>query len=132
MLQSTKVQSTLLGAVVLLVTGVAFADTSAPKPCAADVKKLCSKVKPAHGAVLICLEQKSDKVSQACQASLTDKAQAVQSACKPDLDQFCAQVQEGGGRLLQCLAQHEAGLSADCKAFWSTTKSKAKSKSAAK
>ena len=127
MLHSTKIQSMLLGAAVLLVTGVAFADTSTPKPCAADVKKLCPKVKPAHGAVLICLEQKADKVSQACKASLTDRAQAVESACKPDLDQFCAQVQHGEGRLLQCLAQHEAQLSADCKAFWSTAKSKSKS-----
>jgi hypothetical protein len=126
MFHSTKLQSLLLAAAVLLVTGVAFADTSAPKPCAADVKKLCPKVKPGHGAVLICLEQKGDKVSPACKNSLTDKAQAVESACKPDLDQFCAQVQHGEGRLLQCLAKNEANLSADCKAFWSAAKSKAK------
>lgn len=128
MLHSTKVHSTLLGAAVLLVTAVAFADTSAPKPCAGDVKKLCSKVKPQHGAVLVCLEKNSDKVSQACQASLTDKAQAVESACKPDLDQFCKDVQHGEGRLLQCLAKNEANLSADCKAFWSTAKSKTAAK----
>jgi hypothetical protein len=126
MLHSTKLQSLLLAAAVLLVTGVAFADTSAPKPCAADVKKLCSKVKPGHGAVLVCLDQKSDKVSQACKNALTEKAQALESACKPDLDKFCAQVQPGEGRQIQCLAKNEAELSADCKAFWSTAKGKAK------
>ena len=62
MLHARKLQSLLLAAAVLLVTGVALADTTAPKPCAADVKKLCPKVKPGHGAVLVCHEQQSDKV----------------------------------------------------------------------
>ena len=126
MLHTRKLQSLLLAAAAFLVAGVAFADTSTPKPCQADVKKLCKNVKPAHGAVLICLEQNAAKVSQACQASLTDKAQAVETACKPDLDQFCKDVQHGEGRLLQCLAKNEAGLSADCKAFWGAAKSKTK------
>lgn len=127
MLRSRKMVSTLLAAAALLVAGVALADSNAPKQCKSDVKKLCPKVKAGHGAVLICLEQKADKVSQACQGALTEKAQAVQSACKPELDQFCATVESGQGRLLQCLAQHEADMGADCKAFWGAAKSKAKS-----
>ena len=126
MLQSRKIPSCLLVVSALLVGRVAFADTDAPKPCAADLKKVCPKVKAGHGAVLACLEQNSDKVSQKCQDSLTEKAQALESACKPDLDQFCAQVEHGGGRLLQCLAKHEAELSDGCKAFWGKAKSKAK------
>ena len=126
MLQSRKIPSCLLAVAALLVGRVAFADTAPPKACAADVKKLCPKVKAGHGAILVCLEQNSDKVSMGCQSSLTDKAQALESACKPDLDKFCAQVEHGGGRLLQCLAKHEAEMSADCKAFWSKAKSKTK------
>ena len=126
MLHSRKLQSLWFAAAVLLVTGVAFADTSTPKPCAADVKQLCPKVKPGHGAILVCLEQQTDKVSQACKDSLTEKAQALESACKPDLDKFCGAVQPGEGRQLQCLAKHEADMSAECKAFWSTAKGKAK------
>ncbi len=127
MLRSSNVLSTLIAATALLVSGVAFADSNAPKECKADVKKLCPKVKAGHGAVLVCLEQNADKVSQKCQGSLTDKAQAIQGACKPELDKFCATVEHGQGRLLQCLAQHEADMGADCKAFWGAAKSKAKS-----
>jgi hypothetical protein len=127
MLRSTKVLSTSIAAAALLVSGVAFADSNAPKECKADVKKLCPKVKPGHGAVLVCLEQNADKVSLACQGSLTDKAQAIEGACKPELDKFCATVEHGQGRLLQCLAQHEADMGADCKAFWGAAKGKAKS-----
>ena len=130
-MNSRKVHAMLLAVAVLLVTRVAFADTDPPGPCKADVKKLCPKVKAGHGAILICLEQKVDKVSDACKASLTDKAQAVYSACKPDLDKFCATVEHGEGRLLQCLAKNEAGMSDDCKAFWNKAKA-AKAKAPAK
>ena len=130
MLHSGKVRFLWIASAALLAGGLAIADTAPPKPCAADVKKLCPKVKGGHGAILVCLEQNSDKVSQKCQASLTDKAQAIESACKPDLDQFCAQVEHGQGRLLQCLAQHEAEMSDGCKAFWG--KAKTKTKAAAK
>ena len=123
MLHSRMVQLTLAAATALLVSQGALADTDAPKPCKADVKKLCPKVKSGHGAILVCLEKNSAKVSQACNASLTDKAQAIQSACKPDLDKFCAQVEHGEGRLIQCLAQHEAEMTDDCKAFWTKAKS---------
>ena len=115
MLRSNKVLSTLIAAAALLASGVASADSNAPKECNADVKKLCPKVKAGHGAVLVCLEQNAEK------------AQAIEGACKPELDKFCATVEHGGGRLLQCLAKHEADMGADCKAFWSAAKSKAKS-----
>lgn len=126
MLHTRKLQSLSLAAAVLLITGVALADTAPPKPCAADVKKLCPKVKAGHGAILVCLEQQNDKVSAACRDSLTEKAQAVESACKPDLEKFCGAVEAGEGRQLQCLAKHEADMSADCKAFWGAAKTKAK------
>jgi hypothetical protein len=126
MRHSRKVQSLLLAVAVLFVSGVALADTSAPKACEADAKKLCSKVKPGHGAVLVCLEQQADKLSLECKDGLTDKAQAIESACKPDLDKYCAKVEHGQGRLIQCLSKHEASLSTDCKSFWGAAKSKAK------
>jgi hypothetical protein len=121
-----KVLSPSLAVTALLVTGLAFADSNPPKQCTADVKKLCPKVKPGHGAVLVCLEQKADQLSEACKGSLTDKAQAIQGACKVELDKFCATVEHGQGRLLQCLAQHEADMGPDCKAFWGKAKTKAK------
>lgn len=127
MLRSSKLLWTSCVATALLVSGVAFADSNAPKECKADVKKFCPKVKAGHGAILVCLEQNGDKVSQKCQGSLTDKAQAIQGACKTELDKFCATVEHGQGRLLQCLAQHEADMGSDCKAFWGAAKSKAKS-----
>ncbi|HUM11835.1 MAG TPA: cysteine rich repeat-containing protein [Myxococcaceae bacterium] len=126
MIRSSKAYSTLLAVAAVLFSQLAFADTAAPKPCEADVKKLCKGIKPGGGAILICLEQKTDKVSAACKESLTEKAQAVEGACKPDIDKFCATVKEGEGRILQCLAKHEAEMSADCKAFWGAAKSKAK------
>ena len=128
MLRSRKVLSTCIAAAALLVSGVAFADSNAPKECQADVKKLCPKVKAGHGAVLVCLEQNAEKVSLACQGSLTDKAQAIEGACKPELDRFCATVEHGQGRLLQCLAKHEADMGADCKTFWGAAKAKSAAK----
>ncbi|HET6981916.1 MAG TPA: cysteine rich repeat-containing protein [Myxococcaceae bacterium] len=129
MLHSRKLQSMRSAAAVLLATGVAFADTSPPKPCTADVKSLCPKVKAGHGAILVCLEQQVDKISSECKDSLTEKAQALESACKLDLDKFCGAVEAGEGRQLQCLAKHEADMTADCKAFWGAAKTKAKAAS---
>jgi len=127
MLGPRKVLSTSIAVAALLVSGVASADSGPPKQCSADVKKLCPKVKPGHGAVLVCLEQKAEQVSLECKGSLTDKAQAIQGACKVELDKFCATVEHGQGRLLECLAKHEASMGPDCKAFWGTAKTKAKS-----
>jgi len=71
MLRMRKLLSTVLGAATLLGARGAFADTDPPRPCIADVKKLCHKVKAGQGAILACLEADADQVS-----SETGKAKA--------------------------------------------------------
>ncbi len=133
MVQSMKRASTLVAAATLLVVPAAFADTDPGRPCMADAKKLCPKVKPGHGALLLCLEKNADKVSAACKESVQAKAEAIYDACKLDKDKFCAKVEAGEGRILQCLGQHEAEMSAECKAIWAKGKAaKAKAEGEAK
>jgi hypothetical protein len=87
-------------------------------PCAPDVAKLCSTVKPGGGRIVECLRSHAAEVSAACTARMTAlTAQLVdtQVACWDDIEQLCPGVQPGQARQMECLKEHQANISAECK-----------------
>lgn len=106
---------------LLLTVGVASAGYKSKHkqgPCAEDVKKLCSGVKPGEGRIYQCLMSHETEINPACRDQLVQaKArfdQFVQS-CKTDAEQQCKGVKPGQGRILSCLKSHEANLSPACR-----------------
>lgn len=118
-----RVSSALVGALMLLVSPAARADEPG-KPCQADVKKLCPGVKPGHAAILSCLEEKQDQVSQACKDELQAKMQSIIDACQGDVDKLCADVPPGEGKILKCLRTNESKVSTACKNVFAQAKAK--------
>lgn len=88
------------------------------EPCAADVEKFCSQVRPGGGRVAACLQAHEAELTGACKqefAAAREKAEAVKNACKADAGKFCKGVKPGKGRILACLKSHHAELSQECR-----------------
>jgi len=94
--------------------------------CKQDVVKFCndSNIYPEPGAVLTCLREVKEKVSEACQEEITrTQIQAAKDfavdamlneLCTADAEALCADVTPGGGRVQYCLRSKRAQLSWDC------------------
>ena len=115
--------SALVAAGCFLAAPLAFGQAADPgKPCQADVKKLCPGVHPGHGAIMACLEGKTDKLSDACKEVIKTKLQEFYTACGDDEAKFCAGVEKGTGKVVKCLHNNEANLSDSCKAEFAKAK----------
>ena len=61
--------------IAILITSLfatlAFAHDT-PKPCKADVEKLCPGVKPGEGRIVACLKEKQNEVSDGCKAKMKE------------------------------------------------------------
>jgi len=94
--------------------------------CKADAEKYCnaSNIFPEPGAVLTCLREVKDKLSDVCQAEVTRtqlggakdfKIDAMlNELCSADAEKVCNDVTPGEGRVQECLRQHRDALSWDC------------------
>lgn len=88
-------------------------------PCAAEVAKFCSGVRPGGGRIARCLKANESELAPACKeriAETVEKLREVGSACGDDTFKFCKNIRSGRGRLLRCLKRHEGELSGECKA----------------
>jgi hypothetical protein len=96
-------------------------------PCSADIATFCKDVEPGGGAIMKCLEQHENQLSDACRAyEVTMEKTRVESreakmhqmrirqSCKDDLDKFCKDAGTASGVPLKCLEAHETELSAPC------------------
>jgi|UniRef100_A0A7S1X9L8 Golgi apparatus protein 1 len=94
--------------------------------CREDVAKFCTKefLMPEPGAVLTCLREVKDELSQACSSevfrTMEDGAEDFRNdamlyeLCVGDAETLCADVEPGGGRVQECLRKKRAQLSWDC------------------
>ena len=97
-------------------------------PCSDDIAKLCNDVEPGGGAIIDCLANHENELSQGCrdfQAKMAGKRaqrqervkqlQALRQACEGDVARFCKDVKPGRGAVARCLEEHQGELSAQCK-----------------
>lgn len=94
--------------------------------CKEDARKLCTPeyVMPEPGAVLTCLREIKDQLSQACSSEVfrTQEEAAedfrndamLYELCVSDAESLCADVKPGGGRVQDCLREKRSQLSWDC------------------
>lgn len=105
----------VLGAAILVLAPAASAAPSAlARACAKDVKSLCGRVKPGHGALKACVKEHFSALSTDCQIAIVKEA-AVGRACKADMSKFCAGVKPGRSAKAECLKSHAAEVSEGCK-----------------
>jgi hypothetical protein len=82
--------------------------------CAADIKSLCSDVKPGDGRIRDCVKAHFADLSASCKSVLS-KARTIGAACGTDVKTLCADVKPGGGRIVACMKSHMAEVSLSCK-----------------
>jgi hypothetical protein len=104
---------TALAAALLVCLAVpALADD----PCGAETQALCNKAVGVN-ALLGCLRNNQEKLSPACQVSVTEYAAIAREygdGCQEDAKKLCADVEPGQGRLARCLVDHMSFLSQSC------------------
>jgi hypothetical protein len=102
-----------IGAVMLLSTTCAMAQTAVISECAADIRAACGDVPPGAGAIRSCLNSHLADLTQPCRAILVAAA-AVANQCRGDISALCGNVQPGGGRIEACLEANYSRLSEPC------------------
>jgi hypothetical protein len=104
------------GLALLVIGAAASAANSGRRPCAGDIAKFCTDVKPGAGRILDCLEEHQADLSASCQQRISraEKRRNRRKACRDDAARLCKDVQPGGGRIIQCLKEHSADLSSGC------------------
>jgi|SRR5215472_18795384 len=103
----------VVGAIVLLSTSVATAQTQLATQCAADIKAACGDVAPGSGNLRSCLNSHLADLTRPCQTFLVGAA-ALAGECRGDIQAKCSDVQPGGGRIEACLQSHLTELSPSC------------------
>ena len=99
-------------------TGRGADDVGRPEdPCAEDVRRFCSDVKPGSRRVAECLEANRSRLSATCGARLDAARQKAKAlivefgrSCAVDVDRYCPGIDPGGGRVIGCLRQHQLEL----------------------
>lgn len=92
--------------------------------CEADIATHCAEVEPGHGRIASCLYAYEDKLSEPCDAAMSDTADVidlffdrlryVKQECGEDIRTHCGEVELGQGRLFSCLAEKRSMISAGC------------------
>lgn len=107
--------------VLLLAAWTARAEDSAelPRPCRADVAKLCAGISPGEGRIRMCLRENASQLSPDCRGKIEnarERVKQVSKACAKDAKTYCRDVEKGGGRVFRCLKGHETLLTKECRA----------------
>jgi hypothetical protein len=98
----------------LLLSGSAAMAQQAGKPCAGDIKTLCSGIQPGEGRLKACIKSHLTELSETCNDRVLTVA-VTGKACKADVAKLCAGVVPGTGGLRTCIKSHMAELSDPCK-----------------
>lgn len=101
----------------LLAAWVAVPAIAGERPCADDVRRLCTDVAPGAARVLRCLEGHRDRLTPACRVANDARlsVRARRHPCVDDRARFCPDVPNGQGKILACLRGHVAQLSSTCR-----------------
>ena len=98
----------------LLMTHSAFAESTAAKACATDIKAQCGdEMKSGGSALKACMEKHFTDLSENCQVAIIRTA-AVRKACRADATKLCGD-KPGKSATAQCMRSHAADLSNGCK-----------------
>ena len=90
----------------------------ADDPCAQETLALCNKAVGTN-AVLGCLRGNQEKLSPACQASVSELsaiAEEYGGDCQADAKRLCEKVTPGQGRIARCLVDNVSFVSQSCQA----------------
>jgi Cysteine rich repeat len=110
-----KVRIASLGFSFLLLTpaGAMAQQSAARQACAADIKQLCSEVKPGDGRLKACVKEHFGQLTASCQTALISNV-TITKICKADAQQKCGGVQPGGGHIQTCMKDHFTELTEPC------------------
>jgi hypothetical protein len=95
-------------------TGAMAQQGTARQVCAADIKQLCTEVKPGEGRLKACIKEHFGQLSASCQTMLLSNV-TITKSCKADADQKCSDIKPGGGRIQACMKEHFTELAEPCK-----------------
>ncbi len=99
----------------LLMTHSAFAESTAAKACATDIKTQCGdEMKSGGSALKACMKKHFTDLSEDCQVAII-RAAAVRKACRADAEKLCGDAKPGKSATAQCMRSHAADLSDGCK-----------------
>ena len=101
-------------ALLLSAAGAMAQQGGARQACAADIKQLCTEVKPGDGRLKACIKEHFGQLSTSCQTALISNV-TITKSCKADAEQKCSGIQPGGGRIQTCMKDHFTELTKDCK-----------------
>jgi Cysteine rich repeat len=101
--------------VLLLAPAGAMAQQGAARQaCGADIKQLCTEVKPGDGRLKACVKEHFGQLSAPCQTALLSNV-TITKACKTDAQEKCPDIQPGGGHIQACMKDHFTELTEPCK-----------------
>ncbi len=98
-------------------------------PCREDVEKFCKDVKPGGGAIIRCLKEKEDQLSQSCKdhhAKMKEHRKDMKEACHADAEKLCSD--QKGKERMKCMHENKDKLSEACKKEVSEMKEHRKAK----
>jgi hypothetical protein len=102
----------MIVSVLFFITSNSMADG----PCKADRERLCGDVSPGEGAIMKCLHENADKVSEACKASwkqAKEQIHQVRDVCESDFESLCPDLKGNDRR--KCIKENQGKLSDACK-----------------
>lgn len=112
-------------AFALLLSVGSFAHAMGDGPCAKEREELCAGVQPGGGALMKCLKENEEKLSEECRAHhamMKEQMKDVHEACTEDVQKHCGDVKRGRGRVMKCLKKNQDVLSEVCKNELATKK----------
>jgi hypothetical protein len=104
------------GLVILtaLLSGSVAVAQQAGKPCASDIKTLCSGIGPGEGRIKGCIKSHLTGLSPTCEDRVLTVA-VTGKVCKTDVTRLCAGIVPGTGGIRACIKSHMAEVSDPCK-----------------
>jgi len=114
-------------AVIMMMSAAlpAFAQSSSSSPCTEDIKQYCGDVTPGGGRLLVCYEEKKDKMSAGCKAwaeNAKTHATVVKEACSKTIDARCNFEKGDPLEMLECLQSNYIDLTYECREKLNTFK----------
>ncbi|MBX3041327.1 MAG: hypothetical protein KF789_11530 [Bdellovibrionaceae bacterium] len=121
--------------VLVILSGLLFSPfvMADEKPCEKDVAALCAGVEKGGGAIMKCLHENKDKLSEQCKAHrdhmkgsmkqvMKKHRGEIHEACAEDFKTLCGEIKPGHGAMMKCLRDKKDQASEACQAELSKMK----------
>jgi hypothetical protein len=107
-------RSRLVISIALLLSGSVAVAQEAGKPCASDIKTLCTGIQPGEGRIKACIRSHLTDLSPSCEFTVLTVA-VTGKVCKTDVTTLCAGIVPGAGGIRACIKLHMADVSDPCR-----------------